>query len=144
VNKVNRREIVLAALAAAKGDKYTPVQVQKLLFLIDRNLLDILGGPHFNFAPYNYGPFDISVYEIIRALQTEGYVEVDHEKAWKSYRLTIKGQKLGYKLLNSLPKIARNYIIKISEFVRSLTFTQLVSAIYKAYPDMRANSVFQE
>jgi len=141
---LNNREIILAALAAAKGDKHTPVQVQKLIFLIDRNLLDILGGPHFNFAPYNYGPFDISVYEILRELQTEGYVEVDHENMWKSYRLTIKGQKLGYRLLNSLPRLARNYIIKISEFVRSLTFTQLVSAIYKAYPDMRANSVFQE
>lgn len=144
VNKVNKRELILAALAAAKGDKHTPVQVQKLIFLIDRNLLDVLGGPHFDFAPYNYGPFDISVYEILRELETEDYVEVHYEKAWKNYRLTIKGQKLGNRLLNSLPRIARNYIIKISEFVRRLTFTQLVSAIYKAYPDMRANSVFQE
>jgi hypothetical protein len=42
-----------------------------------------------------------------------------------------------------MDKKAIAYIRQASEFVRSLSFTQLVSAIYKAYPEMRENSVFQ-
>jgi hypothetical protein len=38
---------------------------------------------------------------------------------------------------------ARDYIDRESIFVRSLSFPELVAAIYKAYPEMRANSVFQ-
>ena len=36
--------------------------VQKLLFLLDREAAEIVGGPHFRFVPYNYGPFDKGVY----------------------------------------------------------------------------------
>jgi hypothetical protein len=53
------------------------------------------------------------------------------------------GQESGLALLNDLPPNTKNYIIQLSEFVRSLSFSALVSAIYKAYPAMRANSVFQ-
>ena len=35
---MNRYEIVLAALAPAGGGKFSPVHVQKLLFLLDRNI----------------------------------------------------------------------------------------------------------
>ena len=35
-----------------------------------------------------------------------------------------------------------SYIKEVSKFVRALSFADLVSAIYKAYPEMKANSVF--
>ena len=39
--------------------------------------------------------------------------------------------------------VDRPPIEQVSKFVRSLSFEQLVSAIYKAYPRMKANSVFR-
>jgi len=39
---------------------------------------------------------------------------------------------------------AKDYIGRVSQFVRSLPFAELVSAIYTAYPEMRQNSVFQK
>ena len=52
-------------------------------------------------------------------------------------------KKEGESLLNTLDDKAIDYIRTVSTFVRSLTFTQLVAAIYRAYPAMRERSVFQ-
>lgn len=141
---MNKREMILIAFAPAKGAVHTPVQVQKLLFLIDREISEFTGGPHFNFQPYNYGPFDETVYDEIMTLVKDDYIEIVQGMSWNSYRLTKKGQNEGDKLLSSLEPKAKNFIEEVSELVQSLSFSQLVSAIYKAYPDMKVNSVFQD
>ena len=141
---MTRREMVLAGLATQAGADYSPVQVQKLFFLLDRNAAHLYGGPLFSFTPYNYGPFDRQVYDELEHLADQGKVKFIPAWNWRNYRLTTEGQAEGEKILSSLPPKLYTYLGKASSFVRSLTFTQLVSAIYRAYPDMRANSVFQD
>ncbi|WP_447979104.1 hypothetical protein [Candidatus Nitrospira bockiana] len=141
--KHGRESIVLAALAAAHGGSYTPVQVQKLFFLIDRNAADLVGGPFFDFEPYNYGPFDAEVYRTLERLEARGLVEVTTDGRLKSYGLTADGLKRGQETLQAIDAKAAKYFVHVSDFVRSLSFSQLVSAIYKAYPEMKENSVFQ-
>ena len=140
---MTRAELVMAALSTSKGKLFSPVQVQKLFFLIDRELGERIGGPYFDFQPYNYGPFDKDVYEELTALFSAGMVEEVPERNWISYRLSIFGQERGERVLASLDPAAKDFFQKASSFVRGLSFTDLVRAIYKAYPDMRANSVFQ-
>ena len=140
---MNRREIILAAFGPAKGGLHTPVQVQKLLFLIDKEIPELVNGPHYNFQPYYYGPFDSTVYDELLTLADDDLVDVIPENTWYSYRLNKSGQVKGEEIFNSLPSNAQQFINSVSDFVRSLSFAQLVSAIYKAYPDMQANSVFQ-
>jgi uncharacterized protein YwgA len=141
----SRTDIVLAALSPAGNVPHTPVQVQKLLFLIDRNLSPLIGGPKFNFEPYHYGPFDLEVYSTLQELAGQGLVEITKGSGnWRDYRLTPQGQSCGTDILTCLDERAQDYLKRVSAFVRSLSFTDLVSAIYKAYPEMRARSVFQE
>ncbi len=140
---MTRKEIILAALAPANGARHTPVQVQKLLFLIDQEISGLVNGPYFNFEPYHYGPFDQTVYDELLELTSEDFVEIVPEHTWNSYRLTETGQQEGEKILSSLQGKAQDFIRQASEFVRSLSFEQLVSAIYKAYPKMQENSIFQ-
>jgi uncharacterized protein YwgA len=142
---MDRSTLVLAALAPARGRFHTPVQLQKLLFLIDKNVAEAVEGPHFNFEPYDYGPFDKEVYATVDELARQGLVQaVETGRSWRKFALTANGQESGDDALASLDGQVRAYIEKLSEFVLSLSFPQLVSAIYKAYPDMRANSVFKE
>ena len=70
---IGRSEIVLAAVAAGgSGARFFPVQLQKLLFLIDREIPELVHGPHFRFIPYYYGPFDKGLYvELGRLTRTE-------------------------------------------------------------------------
>jgi len=140
---MDKKQIILAALASSDGVLHTPVQVQKLLFLIDREIPGLVGGPLFDFQPYNYGPFDKTVYSELAQLAEEGDVVIVPQNNWLSYQLTARGVETGKKVLESLSKEARIYISLVSQFVRSLSFAELVSAIYAAYPEMRQNSVFQ-
>ena len=135
-----RQEIVLAALAPACGEAHSPVQVQKLLFMLDREVANRIDGPHFMFKPYNYGPFDKTVYAELEALAGEGHVEIVSLGNLQQFRLTPSGQQIGNSVLTYLPLAARDYVQKASAFVRRLSFADLVSAIYKAYPDMKVNS----
>ena len=143
MNGFGPREIVLAALTPAGGKKHSPVQVQKLLFLIDREAANLVSGPHFDFVPYNYGPFDSTVYRVLDTLDAEELVAIQSDSWRRTYALTPTGQKEGERLLDGLPEAAQIYIQRASTFVRSLTFSQLVSAIYKAYPEMRENSLIR-
>jgi hypothetical protein len=144
--KYSKGDIVLAALAAANGAEHSPVQIQKILFLIDKKIATDLGGPFFDFIPYDYGPFDRAIYDVLDELASKGFVEVIAypDLRWRKYRVNLAGQKTGEEILTLLPPKVSDYIARLSEFVRSLSFAQLVSVIYNAYPEMKANSVFRE
>ena len=143
---MEKADFILAALATADGATYTPVQVQKLLFLIDKRIPHLVGGPHFNFEPYDYGPFDAKIYSELVTLAASGLVEIISEPnlRWKKYRLTPDGVSRGMELFNHLGGEAGTYIRTLVDFVRRLSFAELVGAIYKAYPEMKANSVFRQ
>jgi hypothetical protein len=143
---MERDDLILAALSTADGATYTPVQVQKLLFLIDRRIPRLVGGPHFNFEPYDYGPFDSTIYTELESLATIGLVEIISEPnlRWRKYRLTPEGVNRGIELLNQLDDEASTYIRALVNFVRRLSFAELVGAVYKAYPEMKVKSVFRD
>jgi hypothetical protein len=142
---MNKKEIILAAMASSKDVDYSPVQIQKLLFLLDKKLPSYLDGPHFSFVPYDYGPFSIEIYQLMDEFDSSGEVNIlpSVTAGIKKFRLTSAGQQAGEKLLENLdPKISE-YMGKLSEFVRSLSFAELVSTIYNEYPEMKKNSVFR-
>jgi hypothetical protein len=140
---MTREEFVLAAMAPGAGYRYSPVQVQKLLFLLDRQIPRDLNGPHFHFEPYHYGPFDSAVYHQLEQLAARSLVLIDNSGSPRSFVLTAEGMTVGNCVLDTLPPQTREFIIRTCHFVRTQSFSSLVSAIYKAFPDMRVNSVFQ-
>ena len=141
---MDRRRIMLASMSPAGTSSFSPVQVQKLFFLLDRNIGDQIGGPYFNFSPYDYGPFDSAVYHELEDMEDDGLVEVIEQNRLgrRTYRLTDQGLKDGQDALSDLEGPIQDYTVRLVNWMRSLTFTQLVSAIYNSYPEMRQNSVF--
>jgi hypothetical protein len=141
---MNKHEIVLAALAAGgENATFSPVQVQKLLFLIDREAAKFVNGPHFDFRPYDYGPFDSNVYDTLAALEAGGLVRSTPLNRYRVYALSLEGYRSGAQLLATLGPNARAYLIQAAAWIRGLSFQQLVAAIYNKYPDMKVNSVFR-
>lgn len=138
---MDRKKLVLAALAAAKGHSYSPVQIQKLMFLIDENLSAELGKT-FSFKPCDYGPYDQAVYRTLDGLIAEGAAYSDHNGQVRQFGATALGMPAAEQALHSLRPETQQYIISLSQWVRSLSFADLVSAIYKHYPAMKVNSVF--
>jgi uncharacterized protein YwgA len=140
---MKRIDFVLAALSA-EGGKFQPVQVQKMFFLLEKNLPPGTFKPPFGFRPYNYGPYAPSVYQDLELLCANGLVLVTQSSTFREFAVTQDGAAKGKSTLKKLPEPAQLYIQQVSQFVRSLTFPALVSAIYKAYPKMRERSVFRE
>lgn len=140
--KMTRDRLLLAVLSTADGQTFSPVQIQKMMFILDRNLGKRIGGPHFRFVPYNYGPFDPEVYTALDMLSVSGKVERVPERTWTNYRIAAAAMAEGKAALASLPPETRDYVTRISLWVRSLSFNDLVSAVYRSFPDMRVNSVF--
>ena len=104
----------------------------------------MMGGSRFQFEPCGYGPFDKSVYEDLDLLVMKDKVILSGTPAGphRTYSASYEGQIEGQELLKKLDSKVQSYAEKISEFVRSCSFEQLVSAVYKKYPDMKVNSVF--
>ncbi len=134
-------EWLLAAFSTAAENELTPVQVQKMLFLIEK----AFGNTGYDFQPYDYGPFDAAVYEDLRKLAAKELVKpVPTGRGWVKHALTPAGLARGKEIAGRLSKSQQDYIAEVSSFVRSLSFSDLVKAIYKAYPEMRTNSVFRD
>ena len=142
---LSRSEYVLAVLASCEAGSLSPVQVQKLFFLLDKNAAHLVSGPHFDFQPWDYGPFDRAVYNVLESLEPQGMVDIveDVSPRSRTYRITALGLQRGSELAARLEEGATDYIRRLSDWIRGLSFAQLVSAVYAAYPDMKARSVFQ-
>ena len=141
-----RQELVLAALTAGQSNsELSPVQAQKLFFLIDKNVADAIGGEQYNFEPYDYGPFDSAVYSDLDWLSVpeEGCVEIVRSGRYRTYRLTERGRQIGQQRLDQLNAETRDYFGRAKDWVKRLSFQGLVRAVYQAYPEMRANSIFR-
>lgn len=142
---MDRRRALLAVLAAAEGHTYQPVQLQKAIFLISRNIPQAIEGRPFRFEPYDYGPFDAEVYHEAEILRDEGFADITSSPngRWKLYAASQRGILEGKKALAELSPQHQKYIIEVVSWVRRLGFSELVKSIYEAYPDMKANSIFQ-
>ncbi len=143
---MDRRDLLLAVLAAADGSPYQPVQLQKAVFLVSRNMSRIVTeGPGFAFAPYDYGPFDSSVYHEAERLQVAGLAEIasSNRGRWRTYAASAAGVAAGQERLARMTTEQQGYVRAVAEWVRKLDFASLVRSIYEAYPEMRTNSIFQ-
>lgn len=140
---MDRMEVMLAALASGAHEEFSPVQLQKLMFLIDSNIGPAIGGPFFDFKPYDYGPFDVGVYNQFSVLSAFELAEASGDGKDRRYRLNDEGRERAREAIEKLQPEARDYMKSIAEFVQKVSFTTLVSSIYKHYPEMKANSVFR-
>jgi DNA-binding PadR family transcriptional regulator len=141
---MEKKEFILAVLCTKSDHKYSPVQVQKLFFLIDRLLAPKLNQVFFNFQPYHYGPFDSTLYKELEDLFFNDFLKIYRTSynGYRIYSLTDKGIHKGNECLKELKKDIQSDIADLNNFVTSLSFTELLSVIYKEYPDMKVNSIF--
>ncbi len=140
-----RFDVVLAAMAAGgAGARYDPVRVQKLFFLLDKEIPQHIDGPCFHFEPYHYGPFDKAVYEVLDSLAEQGKITIDTTGRYNRYSLTDSGYARGMAVLRTLSKPAARYMEDAAKWIRFVPFKHLLSAIYRQYPEMAVNSLIPQ
>ena len=146
----NRQLFVLAGMAATEEPvRFASIQIQKLFFLYDQKIRKEVGkAPYFDFKPYDYGPFDKTVFEDIEDLESKGLAEITsvqapYQSRRKLYTLSYRGFNQGKKILEGMPVSERNQIRGVMrKLLEHRNFGELVVSIYEEYPHMRANSRF--
>ena len=138
---MKRQHWTLLALNFANGRGLSAVQLQKALFLLERGLPEVVGPRFYHFTPYNYGPFDSAVYKDADALSDDGLVNISTGR-YSVYSITPEGARVAKELESKASPRAVQHLKNIVEWIQSLTFSQLVRAIYARYPEMKKNSVF--
>jgi len=143
---MERKHWTLLVLDNAEGLGLSPLQLQKSLFLIGRNLPGEVGDSYYEFVPYNYGPFDSTIYSDAHKLVDEKLVRMISVEGrnWVYYSITPEGHQVAEQLraTSKVTDRASQYVEKVVKWVQSLSFAQLLSAIYQAFPEYKANSVF--
>jgi len=136
---------LVLALAAAEGKPLSPVQLQKTLFLLQKELPWAVGGEFYTFRPYNYGPFDSAIYADATTLAAQNLVAVENipGQRWSGYAITIHGRERANALSKQISSQALSYLQSLTKWVQSVSFRDLLKAVYSKYPEYAVNSVFR-
>ena len=135
----------LLVIAAGGDSGLTPVQLQKTLFLLATSCPNAVASDSYQFEPYDYGPFDSSVYRDTEELASEGLVSIlpVPGRSWRQYVVTPAGVEVVETVRQGVPPDIMAYLQEVVTWAKGLSFSQLVKAIYARYPEYRVNSVFQ-
>ncbi len=144
-HEMQNKDWMLLVVAAAKGEPLSPVQLQKSLFLLSRNLTpeQLNRDSLYDFQPYDYGPFDRAVYTDAERLEAAGLLTINPGGRNRTYSVTPHGLEAANNLREDLDAAAAKYVEDVVNWVLPLAFGDLVRAIYKSYPEMREKSVFR-
>lgn len=139
-----KNDVLLLALAAAPEHSLTPVQVQKIAFLVAQEARKLAPKPFYKFSAYDYGPFCPTIYEDLERFARTGLVAIDKPPSVKvrRYRLTADGLETIQPVIDEQSSPLSDYVTQATEWVTSLSFPDLVRAIYAKYPSFKKNSVF--
>ena len=97
---MQRSDMVLLAVAAGGREAcFNAAQLQKLLFLVDKEAPQWFDGPVFDFRPCQYGPFDEAVCRELDDLIQRGFIQVGHGGAYPRYSITPSGYTHGCSML---------------------------------------------
>jgi uncharacterized protein len=142
---MNRKDWTLLAICAGGRKGLSPVQLQKTLFLLGRELPNVVGDHWYDFKPYHYGPFDRAVYDEADNLAKQRAIAVIQREGenWNCFEPTPEGVSRASFLEREAPTVAVKYIDRLVEWVQAQSFQKLITAVYGKYPEMRVNSVFR-
>lgn len=137
---VSKEGVLIAIVAAAGEAGLDRAQLQKSVFLVGEEFDGELPSNFYEFRPYMYGPFAQGVYADIERLSDGPMIHTFHgDDGRPIYRFMSSAATDMIGLTDNLSSLIR----RVVEWVTSMSFDELVRAIYYLYPEQRENSVFQ-
>jgi hypothetical protein len=137
----------LLVIAASERKPLQPVHLQKSLFLLSKYLTpEQLGVDAFyEFQNYDYGPFCSDIYFDAEHLEDENLVHIDIPSglSYRLYSATPDGKTEAERLRTALRPNVREYLDRVVKWATSLSFRQIVSQIYREFPETKVNSIFR-
>ncbi len=98
----------------------------------------------YSFRPYNWGPFSPDVAEDINLLVRDSALVAESVpgRSWVRYRPTEEGASRAQQAASSVDHVARDWLCQTREFLTTRSFQQLLTDVYREYPDYATKSLF--
>lgn len=140
-SQVSRSNILLAILAAANGNEFSRVQLQKVTFLVSEEFKGRLPKDFYTFDKHNFGPFCIDIYDDTEMLHYWGWIHIKPgaERRFDTYSIAEPINFDGLQLDEDI----KQYIKDTVTWVVEMSFGEIVRAVYRLYPEYRENSIFK-
>jgi uncharacterized protein len=142
-----RQRSLLVFIGISNSGQLDPIRIMKGQFLIAMETPAewLPADARYEFQPYNYGPYAPPIYTDLHELERSGLVTSRQAlgQSWGYFSVTDAGKKTADAIAAAMPPQLVEYIASIRKFVTSLSFSQLLSAVYKRYPEYAVNSVFK-
>lgn len=140
-NVVGRDDLLLLMAKGAEDGSYPfdAIRAMKSAFLVSER-----GSPEwrplYNFRPYDYGPFDSSVYVSRDALIAQGLLE-ERPGNYPSYLLTPAGHARASDLAELMGSASAGWLEGIGKWASSRSFAQLLREVYAEFPQFASRSI---
>jgi len=141
---LDQQDVVLLMAAGADGPfPLDPIRVMKGCFLVaQRGTAE--WRTLFSFEPYDYGPFDASVYRARDALIAREMLSVDRSVRHGAYSLTESGRERVANLRRVIGDDGADWLRRIGQYVTSKSFTDLLDEVYALYPEFATRSRYAQ
>ena len=131
------REWILVTLANTPGGRLQPVQLQKALCVVRRQLPApaLQCDDFYDFSPSEYGPFSAAIDSDIEELAKAGVVLVSHD-AWpaRHFNLTPQGYDVARSLMANVEPAAARCLAQIVAWVTSFGIRDLLRLDVATFP----------
>jgi hypothetical protein len=145
---VTRREwLTLFVAFEGAPDGLDPVRIQKGMFLFAMEA-GVPARERYGFKPYDYGPMSAAIYRDLDALVERELIErtAVKGKSWSQFRATNLGHEAGRDALAKAQAERRleaaRLLYDIKQRVANLPFNELLTNVYRDYPEYAVKSVF--
>ena len=151
---MGKDDFVIKTFSLIPEVQLSPIQTQKLFFLIGERLQEVCGPEikQFDFQPYYYGPFDKDLSRLLRLFVQSNILvpyTISHDECYQLAICRVEYYQINkQKIVDTsgfFNEKIRNYIKnQLVEFVRRVSFRDLCFSIHKEFPDMAINSILVE
>jgi hypothetical protein len=139
--QLTREDVVLAVAAGADGPyDFDPIRLMKACFLVSQQGRQAWRGL-FNFEPYDYGPFDRSVYVARDVLLASGMLQEARRGRYPTYSPTEQGNARVGEIATAIGEHDAHWLAGIGSYVTSKSFSRLLDEVYAAFPAYAVRSV---
>ena len=138
---MRRSDILLAIIAAARGETLGSVHLQKVAFLVAQQFGAELPANFYEFDKYDYGPFCVEIYHDAELLDYWGLIKIGMTGPRGRKEFSIADHVSLDDL--DIPPAINAYILRTVAWAQDQSFQELVRSIYFMYPEYREKSVFQ-
>jgi hypothetical protein len=113
----------------------------KELFAVSQDELGKKLIPELKFEPYNFGPFDETIYAALEGLKDGGFVYIDSSPHHNKIKLTTEGKSITHDIWENLRDDVKVLFSFTKRNFNHLSSEQLLEKIYSSYPEMTVNSI---